>query len=129
VLEGVSYSLRDSFEIFKEIGVVTSQVRASGGGAKSHLWRQINADVIGSEHVTLSVDEGPALGAALLAAVGTGGYASVADACRNAIRVTDTIKPNLDAVAQYNRFYPIYRALYPALAPSFSAVSRAVEAG
>lgn len=126
VMEGVAYSLRDSFEIFKELGVKIGQVRAAGGGAKSPLWRQINADVVGAEHVTLSVDEGPALGAALLAAVGAGRYETVADACRAAIRVRETVAPIAENVAAYNRLYPVYRALYPALKEQFAAVSKAV---
>jgi len=127
VMEGVSYSLRDSFEIFKELGIEISQVRASGGGAKSPLWRQINADIIGAKHVTLTVDEGPGLGAALLAAVGTGSYASVADACKATIKTNDTIQPVEANVKTYNRFYPIYRSLYPALKNEFDAVSNAIE--
>jgi len=127
VMEGVSYGLRDSFEIFHEIGVPVSQVRASGGGAKSAVWRQINADITGYEHVTLAVDEGPALGAALLAAVGTGAYRSVAEACRAAVRVTGSTSPVAETLETYNRFYPIYRGLYPALRPSFAHVASEVE--
>lgn len=126
VLEGVTFGLRDTFEIFREIGVPVAQVRASGGGAKSQLWRQINADITGYEHVTLGVDEGPALGAALLAAVGTGAYATVADACHAAIRVAGSTPAKPEAVTAYNRFYPIYRALYPALKDQFAADAKAV---
>ena len=71
-----------------------TQVRASGGGAKSPVWRQIHADVTGHPHVTLSVDEGPALGVALLAAVGTGAYPTVADACRAAIQTVAETAPD-----------------------------------
>src|SRR5262249_54949950 len=88
VLEGVAYGLRDSFEILREMGVPIRQVRASGGGARSALWRQIQADVTGHEHVTINVDEGPAFGVALLAGVGTGVWNSVEEACRATIRVT-----------------------------------------
>ncbi|HEY3331869.1 MAG TPA: xylulokinase [Capsulimonadaceae bacterium] len=127
VMEGVTYSLRDSFEIFKELGVEINEVRASGGGAKSPLWRQINADAIGAEHVTLSIDEGPALGVALLAAVGTGAFATVADACKTAIKVTNRVRPIGAHTETYNRFYPVYRSLYPALKDQFAAISKAVE--
>jgi xylulokinase len=127
VLEGVTFGLRDTFEIFAEIGVPVAQVRASGGGAKSALWRQINADITGFEHVTLGVDEGPAMGAALLAAVGTGGYGSVAEACRATIRTTGSTPAQPDAVAAYNKFYPIYRALYPALKDQFAADAEVVD--
>src|SRR5207244_5173812 len=93
VLEGVAYGLRDSFEILKEMGVPLQQVRASGGGARSTLWRQIQADVTGREHVTINVDEGPAYGVALLAGVGTGVWSSVEEACRGSIRVVDRGSP------------------------------------
>ena len=124
VLEGVAYALNDTFEIFNDIGVEMNQVRASGGGAKSPVWRQIHADVTGRTHVTLNIDEGPALGVALLAAVGTGAYASVADACRAVIRTTDACDPST-STATYRRHYGVYRALYPALKDQFQAVSRA----
>jgi xylulokinase len=128
VLEGVVYGLRDMFEIFTEIGVPIQTVRASGGGAKSELWRSINADITRRTHVTLAVDEGPALGAALLAAVGTGAFPSVADACRAAISVRDSVYPDQTAADVYDRFYPIYNSLYPALKDGFRAISAAVDA-
>lgn len=124
VMEGVAYALNDTFTIFHEIGVPVSQVRASGGGAKSPFWRQIHADVTGHEHVTLSVDEGPALGVALLAAVGTGAYPTVADACRAAIQAVAHTSPDPEAHRTYQKLYPVYRALYPALRDQFAAVSR-----
>jgi xylulokinase len=125
VLEGVAYALNDTFEIFGDIGVEMTQVRSSGGGAKSRLWRQIHADVTRRPHVTLTIDEGPALGAALLAAVGTGAYATVADACRAVIRTSDESMPDASNVGAYRRYYEVYRALYPALKEPFGAVSRA----
>ena len=126
VLEGVAYALNDTFQIFEEIGVPVTQVRASGGGAKSAVWRQIHADVTGHPHVTLSADEGPALGAALLAAVGTGAYPSVADACRAAIQTVAQTEPDAAAHVAYKKYYGVYRALYPALKEQFAAVSEAV---
>ena len=77
ILEGVAFSLRDSLEIFKELGIPVEQIRASGGGSRSFLWRQIQADIYGKELVTLRTSEGSALGAALLAGVGAKIYASV----------------------------------------------------
>ncbi len=127
VMEGVAFALNDTFEIFREIGVPVSQVRASGGGAKSPFWRQIHADVTGHEHVTLSVDEGPALGAALLAAVGTGAYPTVADACSAAIQTVASTAPDPDAHQTYKKVYDVYRALYPALKDQFAAVSEIAE--
>jgi xylulokinase len=126
VFEGVAYALNDTFQIFEEIGVPITQVRASGGGAKSPVWRQIHADVTGHPHVTLSVDEGPALGAALLAAVGTGAYATVAEACHAAIQTVAETQPNAEAHAAYQKYYDVYQALYPALKEQFAAVSAVV---
>ncbi len=129
VLEGVSYALNDTFLIFDELGVPITEVRTSGGGAKSPVWTQIHADVTGHEHVTLSVDEGPALGAALLAAVGTGAYATVADACRAAIRPVARVAPRPETHAVYRRYGAVYRALYPALRDQYAALSQADSSG
>lgn len=123
VMEGVAYGLRDSFEILKEMGVPTSQVRASGGGARSELWRQIQADVTGMEHVTINVDEGPAFGVALLAGVGVGIYPSVEDACRSTIRVFSSTTPRARAKRVYAGYYPVYRSLYQALKDEFDKVA------
>lgn len=124
VLEGVAYGLKDSFTLLADIKVPVSQVRASGGGARSPFWLQINADVICQPHVLLNVDEGPAFGAALLAAVGTGAYATVPEACRATIKTTSETKPNPQNAAIYERYYPLYRSLYPALKQAFGEVSR-----
>ncbi len=122
VLEGVTYGLRDSLELMRALGLSIEQVRASGGGARSALWRQILADVFAAEIVTVSVTEGAAYGAALLAAVGTGVYSSVAEACQAAVQVTGATQPG-PAAPIYADYYPIYRALYPALAPQFKALA------
>ena len=128
VLEGVAYALDDMFQLFAELGVPIAEVRTSGGGAKSAVWRQIHADVTGYAHTVLAVDEGPALGAAILAMVGTGAYHSVAQACRAVVHPRDTCTPQPDARGAYRKFAPIYRALYPALQDQFAAVSQAVSA-
>jgi len=125
VLEGVAYGLRDSFEILDEMRVPIRQVRASGGGARSLLWRQIQADVTGREHVTINVDEGPAFGVALLAGVGTGVWGSVAEACRATIEVVESCEPIEQNTRIYNRYYPVYRNLYSSLKDQFSAVAAA----
>ena len=127
VLEGVAYGLKDSFGILDEMGVPITQVRASGGGARSEVWRQIQADVSGHDHVTINIEEGPALGVALLAGVGTGVYPSVADACRSVIKVATTTKTNPAAKKAYDGFYPVYQSLYKALQPSFDAVSKLAQ--
>jgi len=125
VLEGVSYGLRDSLELMRALGLSIQQVRASGGGARSPLWRQILADVFNAEIVTVDVTEGAAYGAALLAGVGAGVYPDVAAACAAAVRVTGSTDPG-PAVPIYADYYPRYRALYPALAPEFAAIAQVV---
>ena len=119
VLEGVVYSLRDSLEILRELGVPVAEVRASGGGARSPLWRQIQADVFNTRIITVTAQEGPAYGAALLAAVGQGLYPSVPDACAAWVGVASAAGPDPAAVASYEQQYALYRALYPALKPLF----------
>jgi len=127
ILEGVAFSLRDSLEIMqKEMGIPITQVRASGGGGRSTLWRQIQADIFGAELVTINATEGPAYGAALLAAVGVGVYSSVEQACRSAIQVVERTTPIPGHVALYEDYYAIYRALYPALKPCFDKVTEVV---
>jgi xylulokinase len=124
VLEGVSFGLRDSFELMKTAGLgSTTQVRITGGGAKSSLWRQILADVLDVELVTVNTTEGAAYGAALLAAVGTGSYTSVESACAQIINIVDRTQPSQTA-AQYNEYYPIYQALYAHLKTDFAELSR-----
>jgi len=123
VMEGVAYGMKDSFGVLSEMGVPIKQVRASGGGARSEVWRQIQADVTGHEHFTINVDEGPALGVALLAGVGTGVYSSVEEACKSVIRVAGVSKPSAADVAVYQRYYPVYKSLYANLKDSFSTVS------
>jgi xylulokinase len=123
VLEGVSFGLRDSLELIKGLGVPIEQVRASGGGARSSLWRQIQADVFGAELVLVNVTEGAAYGAALLAGVGAGIFASVKEAVAQTVRVTDRTPPIADNVRQYEKLYPMYRSLYPALQSTFHALA------
>lgn len=126
VLEGVSFGLRDSLELLRALGMPVVQVRASGGGARSALWRQILADVFGAELVTVNVSEGAAYGAALLAGVGAGVYPDVASACELVIKPTGSTLPG-PAASVYAAYYPRYRALYPALAPEFEAMAEVVE--
>jgi xylulokinase len=123
VLEGVAYGLRDSFAILDEMQVPIKQVRASGGGARSELWRQIQADVTGHDHVTINIDEGPALGVALLAGVGTGIYPSVEEACKSVIRIVSTTKANKSNKVIYDKYYEVYRSLYQSLKDEFPKLS------
>lgn len=121
VLEGVAYGLRDSLELMRALGLNISQVRASGGGARSELWRQILADVFNSEIALVNITEGAAFGAALLAGVGAGVFASVEDACAQTVRVTNSVTQGKE-VAVYEAYYRVYHGLYPALKGSFEKV-------
>ncbi len=124
VLEGVAFGIKDSFTLIQNAGLgEIRQVRVSGGGAKSALWRQIMADVLGAELVTVNTTEGAAFGAALLAAVGAGLYPTVDAACAAAIQITGQTLPSADSET-YQRWYPRYRALYPALSHEFEAIAQ-----
>jgi xylulokinase len=123
VIEGVSYSQRDCLDIVASLGVPLSSVRVSGGGARSAFWRQLLADILGHQVVTLETQEGSAYGAALLALAGTGEYGSVPEVCRNAIRETDSVSPRPAEAAYYNKAHGIYQALYPALKPIFGRIA------
>ncbi len=123
VLEGVSFGIKDSFTLIQEAGLgEIRQVRISGGGAKSPVWRQIMADILGVELVTVNTTEGAAFGAALLASVGAGRFESVEVACRDTIQVTGSTLPGEDQ-GHYSPYYERYRALYPSLARDFHAIS------
>ncbi len=124
VLEGVAFGLRDSMELVREAGLGTvEQVRVSGGGARSALWRQILADVLNCELVTVNTTEGAAYGAALLAGVGVGVWDDVDAACAATVRVVDKVTPREESVQRYNEFYQVYRQLYGVLKPAFDALT------
>lgn len=119
ILEGVTYSLRDGLEVIRGLGVPVKQIRASGGGSKSPLWRQIQADVFGQEVVTINAEQGPAYGVALLAAVGAGAFKDVSEACSATISVTGKTPCDKKAATVYDRGFTVYRELYPALKAVF----------
>lgn len=116
VLEGVAYSLRDTFTLFAELGIPVRGVRLGGGGARSPLWRQIQADIYGRAVEILTAEEGAAYGAALLAGVGVGAWPNVDTACESSIQVAEQIEPDPAARVIYEQGYQIYRKLYPMLA-------------
>jgi xylulokinase len=119
VLEGVAFGLRDSLELTRTVGAqVAGPIRATGGGSKSPVWRRIVADVLEAPLATTSTSEGAAQGAAMLAAVGLGWFEGVEEACRELVRLGDVLDPSQDARA-YDDAYVRFRALYPALAPTF----------
>ncbi|MXW63984.1 MAG: xylulokinase [Bacteroidetes bacterium SB0662_bin_6] len=123
VLEGVAFGLRDSFEIMRSAGLTSiDQVRISGGGARSALWRNILADVLETELVTVNTTEGAAFGAALLAGTGVGAWRDVHEACSATIHVTGNTPKNPETAARYRPFYRAYCDLYPALHASFRTI-------
>lgn len=124
IMEGVSYSLKDCLEIIKDMGVSAHEIRASGGGARSKLWRQMQADIFEVPIYTINSDEGPAFGAALLAGVGAGIYDNVNEACAATIERVDKTTPVEENTLIYQQYYPLYRQLYGALRGSFEDVAR-----
>ncbi len=123
VMEGVVYSLKDCLEIIKDMNVEIKEVRASGGGGKSKLWRQMQADVFGTGITTINSSEGPALGVALLAGVGAGVYKNVEEACDTAIKVKNVQQPELGNTEKYSEFYKIYTKLYSSLKNNYSELA------
>jgi len=123
VMEGVTYSMRDSLAIIEALGVPVRQIRASGGGSRSPLWRQIQADVFGRKVVTINTEEGPAYGVALLAAVGAGLYKNIQEACAATIRVVKETSVQRSAKACYDRAFPVYQQLYRSLKNDFKAIA------
>ena len=115
ILEGVTFSLRDTFEIFKELNVPVENIRLGGGGARSSLWRQIQADVYGHEVEIVQAEEGAAYGAALLAGVGGGIWPSVDAACGAVVRVAERVSPEPSNAVLLDKQYQAFRLLYPAL--------------
>jgi xylulokinase len=119
LIEGVSFSQKDCLNLILELGVEISQVRASGGGARSPFWRQVLADIFALRVVTLATQEGSAYGAGLLAMAGTGGYASVQEACRATVEVTTIQDPQPRPSEKYGKAHEVYRTLYPTLRTTF----------
>jgi xylulokinase len=125
VLEGVSFGLRDGFELVHTAGrAEIAEVRVAGGGARSPLWRQILADVLDAELVTVNTTEGAAYGAALLAGVGAGVWPDVDMACGATVKKTGSTKPNLETASLYEDAYLTFRQLYPILKEAFRDLSR-----
>jgi xylulokinase len=117
ILEGVAFSLRDSLTLFREIGVPIESIRLGGGGARSPLWQQIQADIYGMPVELIEAEEGAAYGAALLAGVAIGHWPSVDAACEMSVRVARRVEPDPRIAARMNQQYAEYRKLYPALRP------------
>lgn len=115
IMEGVAYSLKDTFTIFEEMKVPVTCIRLGGGGARSPLWRQIQADIYGREVEVVEAEEGAAYGAAILAGVGVGAWKSVDEACDAVVRVAHRIAPDATNRAVMQDGYRTYQQIYPAL--------------
>jgi xylulokinase len=125
ILEGVAYSLKDTFMILEEIGVPVEAIRLGGGGARSPLWRQIQADVYAHQVETVAAEEGAAYGAAILAGVASGCWANVDEACDAVVRVAGRVCPDQKASSFLQEQYEVYRQIYPALRSVFLQKSSA----
>jgi len=123
VLEGVTFALRDALEIARNFGVEINRVRLLGGGAKSPLWCKMVANIMNVKVDKINSDEGPGYGAAILAAVGCGKFASVEEAASKFIKVVSTVDQDPEIVAKYEKKYQQFRELYPALKPVFSMIN------
>lgn len=119
VMEGATYAMRDCLEIIKGMNIPISQIRVSGGGARSAFWRQLQADIYGQDICVTNSDEGPAYGVALLAATGTGAYSNVVEACSATISVTASTATSSETKAAYDKAYPMYGQLYRSLKNDF----------
>ena len=124
VMEGVAMSLRESLEIIKQLDVPIKEMRVSGGGAKSALWKQILADVMNQAACTMNAEQGPAFGVALLAAVGNGEFKNIEEACKATIEVTAKTTPQRAAVKKLDRTFEVYRGLYGSLKEAYSSISQ-----
>lgn len=122
VLEGVSFAIRDSFEVAKNLGIITEESFLVGGGAKSPLWRKILANVLGIKLNILKTEQGPGFGAAILSMVGTGAFSNISDATEKLIEISEVITPDEKLMSLYEQRYQKYRQIYPALKPVFKNI-------
>jgi xylulokinase len=126
VLEGVVYSLRDCMEIIRGMGIKASQVRASGGGGRSPIWRQMQADMFRTDICTINSSEGPALGVAILAGVASGVYENVVSACERIISVRETQDADEESALVYDKYYRIFQSIYYSLKDDFKDLAGAM---
>jgi xylulokinase len=123
LLEGVTFGMRDALEIMREMNIPIKEIRASGGGARSAFWRQLQADIYNKPIVLTNATEGPAYGVALLAGVGTGAWRSVEEACRSAIERSEKITPNRRLTGIYENHFRTYDKLYDDLKERFGEMA------
>ncbi|MHC4253151.1 MAG: xylulokinase, partial [Planctomycetota bacterium] len=126
VMEGATYAMRDSCEIIREMGVPITEIRLSGGGARSAFWAKMQAAIYGQQTCVINSTEGGAYGVALLAGVGTGLWGSVEEACDATIEVTQAFAVDEADKAAYDNYYPLYGDLYYALKDSFKRIAEVV---
>ena len=119
VLEGVTFGLRDSLEVAKSLGIKIERTKICGGGAKSPLWKKIIANVMNLKVDVIESEEGPALGGAMLAAVGCGEYPDVESIAKKIVKVVDTVEPEAELVAKYEEKYQKFRRIYPTVKELF----------
>lgn len=124
VMEGVAYSLRESLSIIRELGVPIKEIRLSGGGAKSQLWKQILSDTFGQATCTINAEQGPAFGVALLAAVGDGAFKNIEEACKATIHVVDKVPARKAIAKKYDAAFPVYQNLYRHLKSDFLDIDK-----
>ncbi|MCM1148576.1 MAG: xylulokinase [Butyricicoccus sp.] len=123
VLEGVAFAIRDSIEVARALGIEISRSKICGGGAKSPLWRRIFVNVLNISLDIPESEQGPGMGGAMLAMVACGAYPTVADACKALVRTAQTVEPEPELAALYEKRYEQYRMLYPALKGVFAALN------
>ena len=126
IMEGATYAMRDCLEVINEMRIPIREIRLSGGGARSDFWRQMQADVYGRRVSMINAEEGPAFGAALLAAAGTGRFKGVVEACSALIKVTSSTDPQAEAKRIYTKSYPMYGKLYRSLKNDFNDIAKIV---
>lgn len=119
VLEGVTFGLRDSLEVAKSLGIKIERTKICGGGAKSPLWKKILANIMNLKVDVIESEEGPALGGAMLAAVGCGEYPDVKTIAEKVVKVVDTVEPEPELVAKYEERYQKFRKIYPTVKELF----------
>ncbi|MCI9228549.1 MAG: xylulokinase [Dorea sp.] len=119
VLEGVTFGLRDSLEVAKSLGIKIERTKICGGGAKSALWKKILANIMNLKVDVIESEEGPALGGAMLAAVGCGEYPDVETVAKKVVKVVDTVEPEPELVAKYEERYQKFRKIYPTVKELF----------
>ncbi|MGC8737068.1 MAG: xylulokinase [Candidatus Hydrogenedens sp.] len=127
VMEGVAFGMRDSVEIMRGMGIPINEVRISGGGARSSLWRQIMADICKVPMIVINVDEGPAFGAGLLASISAGIFTSLSEACESIIKELHRVEPNPQSSEEYEFWYQEYRSAYLSIAPAFRRIGKKLE--